>query len=1064
MSDKMYPLSFQNLLNWIFQEFETERTIFGIPATHFYFKKNKNQLKIFGEYLDTPLGPAAGPHTQLAQNIISAYLVGGRFMELKTVQILDQLEIDKPCIDTRDEGYNVEWSQELTLDESFEEYLKAWFILHLIEERFRSSPNVNHGFIFNMSIGYSLDGIKTEQMNRFINQMKDASKHFLFDKYRQLLKNQSTINKLTTFLNRLKLTKKQTIDQSLSVIERIQKISPKISNSVTLSTMHGCPPAEIEAICEYLIAEKDLNTYVKLNPTLLGFETVQEILTSLGYYYIKLDRSSFIHDLQYHDVVSMIKRLQNFAKNYNKVFGVKLSNTLGMKNIKKNLKGDYVYMSGRALFPLTIHLAYRLTKEFNGNIAISHSGGASAYNIKEIYGTGIYPITVVTELLKPGGYSRMLQMVQNIDSPNSVSKNKTGKINLKKLEALANNSLKKVYYKKEYREIESIKVSRQLPQYDCYIAPCEVACPIHQDVSEYIHLIEKGKYTEALKVILNKNPLPYITGYICDHQCMFHCTRWDYDMPVLIRDLKRFAAERGYNHCLKNIKKVNSIKLNPPKVAIIGAGPAGLSAAYFLAKSGMDVTVFNKSNKAGGTVQNIIPKFRLPQSAIKKDIKLISAYGVKFEMGVNEFFSLTALKKEGFKYIFIGIGAGKSNKLNLPGNGKRIINAIDFLWDFHVKKVIDLGKNVAVIGGGNSAMDGARAALRCDGVKKVYIIYRRTKEFMPADKEEFYAAINDGVEFKELLLPIEYKDSKLNCQKMMLDKLDSDGRRRVVPKENEFKKFEIDTVISAIGEHVDREILLKNSIKFDKNNRVKINPETNETSIENVYIGGDALRGPSTVVEAIADGKKVAEIIIRKESQQGFLLIDDNKTQNVSKLESDIISRKYNLQFVENKDERKEASRCLLCNLICNKCVDVCPNRANVAVKIDNQYGYYKDKYQILHIDGMCNECGNCETFCPCSGSPYKDKITLFWSEKELLNSIQNGFYLKDKKNEFLTFLIRYFSEIGNLIIQLKDDSFSSTLTRFDNKKDFEKFVRFVIWVFKKYSFLFNLNEDKIIC
>ena len=151
-----------------------------------------------------------------------------------------------------------------------------------------------------------------------------------------------------------------------------------------------------------------------------------------------------------------------------------------------------------------------------------------------------------------------------------------------------------------------------------------------------------------------------------------------------------------------------------------------------------------------------------------------------------------------------------------------------------------------------------------------------------------------------------------------------------------------------------------------------------------------------------------------------------------------------------------------MCNIICNKCVDVCPNRANLAVRVNAQHGYFKDNYQILHIDGMCNECGNCETFCPYSGSPYKDKITLFWNEKELLNSVQNGFYLQNEKKRILTFCVRYFSKVGELIIRLNDDSFSTTLSRIDNKEDFDKFVRFVIQVYKKYSFLFNSNEDKI--
>ncbi|NJD21218.1 MAG: putative selenate reductase subunit YgfK, partial [Melioribacter sp.] len=543
MSDKMQPVPFQKLLDWIFQEYINQKSIFGIPSSKFYYVKEKGDEKIFDECIETPIGPAAGPHTQLTQNIICAYLTGGRFFELKTVQKLDDLKIDKPCIDATDEGYNVEWSQELKLDESYDEYVKAWFLIHLIKNLFGLSKS-KRGFVFNMSVGYDLDGIKTPRMDRFIEELKDASKNELFTNYKTILIKQISNGNLLESdfgFDKIKLEK---------LISEIENISPHISNSVTLSTMHGCPPREIESIAKYLIKEKGLHTYVKLNPTLLGYDFVNDTLHKLGYNYILLDKNSFDHDIQYHDAIPMINRLRSFASAYNKTFGIKLSNTLGVKNTIQALPGDDMYMSGRSLYPLTINLAYKLANEFNGEINISYSGGANNNNIKEILETGIRPVTFATELLKPGGYFRLSQIAETIEK-NSSKFDKSLRKNTARLKILAAASLSDKNYSKERREINSIKIPKTLPLFDCYIAPCQEACPIHQDVASYIKLVEQKRYEEAYELIISKNPLPHITSYICDHQCMYHCTRWDYDDPVLIRDLKKEAVLNGYDSYLK---------------------------------------------------------------------------------------------------------------------------------------------------------------------------------------------------------------------------------------------------------------------------------------------------------------------------------------------------------------------------------------------------------------------------------------------------------------------------------------------------------------------------------
>ncbi|NWF91098.1 MAG: putative selenate reductase subunit YgfK [Ignavibacteriaceae bacterium] len=1041
MAERMTTIEFEYLLNWIFSEYEKEDSIFGIPTIDLFSPKTNSFFQLFGEQLDSPIGPAAGPHTQLAQNIIAAYLSRGRFFELKTVQVKDDLQIDKPCIDAQDECYNVEWSQELKLDESFDEYLKAWMILHLLKILFYPHSNSHRGFIFNMSVGYNLEGIKSERMQAFIDSMTDASKNPLFKNYQDKLLKFVESNRFAEILSR---KFPQSLDVRSKLIDTIQNISTRISNTVTLSTMHGCPVDEIESIAKYLLEEKKLHTYVKLNPTLLGYEKVSEILLTIGYKDVELNKHSFENDLKFNDAVEMISRLQKFASKLDLDFGVKLSNTLPVKNKKKILAGDEMYMSGRSLFPLTINAAYKLAESFDGELHISYSGGATTQNTLYILQCGIYPITFATDLLKPGGYRRMNQTAKII-SKDSIGSFQQKKINLDLLKTLAEDSLKNSLYRKETRQIDSIKVSTKLEKFDCFVAPCVVACPIHQNIPAYVKLVEEGRYDEAFEVIVSKNALPNITAYICDHQCQFHCTRWDYDKPVSIRDWKKTAVENISEEIIAAIIKKGIAQPNNIKCAVIGAGPSGLSVSYFLAKAGFDVTVFEKHEKAGGVVQNIIPDFRLPQSAIDNDVEFIKKHGVKFKFNADPIFSIEELKQKGFKYIYLAIGAGKSNELHLNGNLENQMDALDFLWKLHHHDELTLGKNVAVTGGGNSAMDAARAAKRINGVENVYIIYRRTKEFMPADLEEFDSAIGEGVVFKELLRPVEFKQNKLRCQQMKLVEMGNDGRRDVVALEGEFEEFEIDFVISAIGEKVDLDILGRNNISINKYSKVEVDNSSNETLLENVFIGGDALRGPSTVVESIADGKKAAEAIIKKEK------LDITFDKNYGYLFNPVI-RQNRINEIKGKVFSEGASsnvtRCLECNFICNKCVDVCPNRANVPIKVEG-IGF-SNVNQILHIDWMCNECGNCETFCPHNGAPYKDKVTLFRNVDDFNNSQNDGFCITQLNGE-IEMITRFSLKVEKL-------QFSANGFHLDYDKDKERFRfnRVIEEIITNYFYLFR--------
>ena len=975
MSDIMVPIPIKHLITWIVQEYKSEKTIFGVPEEKFYYKKDDSSFQVFGEKCETPLGPAAGPHTQVTQNIAAAYLTGGRFFELKTVQIMDELEIEKPCIDAEQETFNTEWSTELTVPQAFDEYVKAWFILHLLNEMYGFSKSDETAFVFNMSVGYDLEGIKSPKIDGFIEGLKDASGTEIFKECQVALKEAIEAGEIP----------------GLSDASFVDAISPNISNSLTLSTMHGTPPEDQEKICRYMMAEKGLHTYVKLNPTLHGYHYVKEAFENLGYDHLSLKEESFSHDMQYPDAVKMLNALLAQAEESGVEFGVKLSNTLAVVNDKGTLPTDEMYMSGRALYPLTVNLALKLSQEFKGKLTISYSGGADAFNLADLLRAGLKPITLATYFLKPGGYSRMTQLAEIAEEEKEALK--LTEVDMIEMVRVAEDSLVNPRYAKEGKSSAPMKVDQSLELLDCFIAPCTVGCPIHQDIPEYIRLIGEERYAEAFELIIAKNPLPFITGYICDHNCQLKCVRNDYEDSVQIRDLKHIAAEKGFAEIIDTISPPEQQR--DVQVAVIGAGPAGISAGYFLAREGFQVTVFDKMDRPGGMVAHGIPDFRYPEGTVEKDVELARRAGVKFEMNCDPALDIPALKAAGFTYIVIAIGAWKSRLLSITGDQDKVRGAIDFLHAFKKDPASQkLGAHVTVIGGGNSAMDSARAAKRVPGVETVSILYRRTIKQMPADREELENAKLDGVIFQELVNPISLENGTLTCQVMELGEVDASGRRRPVPVEGETVTFPADSVLTAIGELVEYDLLEENGIAFDERGNIKVD-QYNQTSLENVFITGDAYRGPATVVEGIADARKAVDGILELEEVAQPLLTLPQLAFDRSIQQTAVAAKKAVIHPQVPKADfeqsyHEETERCLECNYICDKCVEVCPNRANIAIQVDSPL--LKDQNQVLHMDALCNECGNCATFCPYQGAPYLDKFTVFWDEEAFLESKNEGY------------------------------------------------------------------------
>ena len=966
MSDMMTCMPFGQLMDWVLQEKKGQDTVFGVHRP--YTADPKNDMTIFTRNLETPVGPAAGPHTQLAQNIIASYYAGARFFELKTVQKMDGAElsacVNKPCILADDEGYNCEWSTELTVPDAMGEYIKAWFILHVIAKEF--GLGAQDGFQFNISVGYDLAGIKGDKVNTFIDGMMEAKDTVIFQECRKwLLDNADKFQNFTR--------------------EDIEAIPSNVCNSATISTLHGCPPQEIESIANYLLTEKHLNTFVKCNPTLLGYDFARKTMDEMGYDYMVFGDFHFRDDLQYEDAVPMLTRLMKLSEGLGLEFGVKITNTFPVDVTRNELPSEEMYMSGKALFPLSISLAAKLSAEFAGKLRISYSGGADYYNIDKIVGCGIWPVTMATTLLKTGGYQRFTQVADKVEG---ICPKKWEGIDVDALKKLAADAITDGHHVKNIKPVPNRKSTKEVPLLDCFYAPCSEGCPIHQDIPQYVALTGEGKYKEALEVILEKNALPFITGTLCAHNCMTKCTRNFYEESVNIRGTKLTAAEHGYEQLIGEIKAGEP---NGKKVAVVGGGPAGIAAAYFLAREGAAVTIFEKEEKAGGVIRYVIPGFRIGDAAIDKDISFIQKMGVEIRTN-TEITSVADLKAQGYDAVILAIGAGKPGTLKLEKG--ETVNALKFLRDFKANDgKLNIGKNVVVIGGGNTAMDTARAAKRTEGVEHVYLVYRRTKRYMPAAEDELLEVLEEGVEFKELLSPVSLDGGRLLCKKMKLGQMDASGRAGVT-ETADVVEVPADTVIVAVGEKIDTDFYTANKIVVDERGKAKVNDKTLETSVSGVYVAGDGARGAATIVEGIRDAQLAVKDILGKEITRDAAVTGDVK---------DCFEKKGILKH--SKEAKTEEERCLTCNKVCENCVDVCPNRANISIKVPGMA-----MNQVIHVDYMCNECGNCKSFCPYASAPYKDKFTLFANEKDMADSKNDGFVVLDKENK--TCKVRFVGQI----------------------------------------------------
>lgn len=514
-------------------------------------------------------------------------------------------------------------------------------------------------------------------------------------------------------------------------------------------------------------------------------------------------------------------------------------------------------------------------------------------------------------------------------------------------------------------------------------APCQAACPAGVDVPRYVRHIRDGRFGEALEVVRERIPFPLVCGYACFHPCESKCGRQQFDAPVAIRMLKRVAAEQGQQDHVLPARSAPTGR----KAAIIGSGPCGLTAAFYLALQGHDVTVFEALDRSGGMLRFGIPAYRLPDAIVDSDIRLIERSGVKIRTGARVA-SAEALLHDGFGAVLIASGAWRSAKLGIPGeDAPQVVDGLAFLKDVNTGGAPKPGERVVVIGGGNTAIDAARAGRRLGA--QVIQLYRRTRAEMPASEEEIADAIAEGVVIEYLCAPVRIAEGKVTCMRMALGAVDERGRPRPVPVAGSDHTIAADTVIVAIGQEVE---LPAASVAQEKKRTARVDAETLATSANGIFAGGDAVLGPASIIEAIAQGRTAAGAIDRFLGGSGIIdrpaarPTDSEVPQAMPRgtprnawRTLPLAQRLDGFSLVEQAYDRPtathEAMRCLSCDLRefdvevnpavckdCGYCREVCRLEVFKRSEQFNASGY---RPAVAARAERCIGCLNCLYICP---------------------------------------------------------------------------------------------------
>jgi putative selenate reductase len=764
----------------------------------------------------------------------------------------------------------------------------------------------------------------------------------------------------------------------------------------------------------------------------------------LGYRDVVVPDEAFGHDLKWSDAAPMFRRLAAVAAGRGLQFGLKLSNTLEVENWRSTFPDDrMMYLSGRALHAVTVNLARLLADEFRGEMPLSFAGGADCFNAPQLLACGLRPVTVCSDLLKSGGYLRLLQYLEETAAAMEAAgagdlddfacrvagSREVAEARLANLRRYAGGVVRERRYRKDAFATARSKTGRPLGLFDCIEAPCTDECPVDQDVPQYMAAVREGRFADAVAITRRDNPLSSILGHVCDHLCEHACIRTHYDEPLAIREMKRFIMSHEDGAAVGERAPDRG-----RKVAVIGAGPAGIAAARLLGRAGFGVTIFEKHPYAGGMVGGAIPTYRLPQDRIDADLAGLGALGVIIEYGkeAGKDFTLSGLREQGFGPILVAVGAQAAKRLGIPGeDAEGVLDGISFLRSVREGRPLEIGEKVAVVGAGDTAMDCARTARRLGAA--VTIVYRRTIDQMPADREEVRAMLEEGVAVEEMALPVRLRSEDGRLAGVICTRMEYRGERdaggRKVPVAVEGSEYELpfDTLLLAVSQHAVLDFFDGEQPVLTESGYLACDRETLETSLPGVYAAGDvAAHGPASIVRAAADGKRAAAAIIGAsrpsraphrppEDLPGLLRRRAHREWRVPVRHTPLTLRGGFDETVcgySEEEARAEAARCLDCDRFCSICVGVCPNLAiltydaepyEMALPVLRVAGgevvssgtrpFRKDqRLQVAVLTDFCNECGNCATFCPTAGKPYRDKPRLYLDRDDFEAQEDNAF------------------------------------------------------------------------
>ncbi len=548
------------------------------------------------------------------------------------------------------------------------------------------------------------------------------------------------------------------------------------------------------------------------------------------------------------------------------------------------------------------------------------------------------------------------------------------------------------------------------------IPPCQVACPLHMEIGEYVDLVAQGKVMEALQVIREGNPFPSICAYVCTHPCEDACRRSQVDKSIAIRALKRFAVEFGGDRMIQLEAETKWSE----RVAVVGSGPAGLACAYYLRKLGYPATIFEAYSELGGMLRVGIPQYRLPREVVDTEVQRLIQMGVEIKANMRVI-SLDLLFDMGYKAVFITVGAHQSLRMGIEGeDSPGVIDGATFLREVNLGLKPSLGEEVAVVGGGNVAMDAARAAVRL-GTSKVSILYRRSRVEMPAGPDEIEQALEEGVEPMFLVAPTKLKRENgrlsVTCVKMELGEPDAGGRRRPVPIEDSEFNMEFDTLITAIGQAP--QISEDFRLRLGRGSTIQVDPVTLTTNRTGVFAGGDAVTGPATVTQALASGRQAAFRIddylrhryplVDKEAEEtlsGELLPKTiEMIRKIERLEPPLLppearAKEFKpVELIYNWEAAvDEARRCLRCGMgaeilfqdkcaTCLTCLRVCPYHVP-----------YLDEGGTIQIPAdQCQACGICVAECPAKAIVLRKPYDRRHIDEELEHALKSAAESKSK-------------------------------------------------------------------